>query len=74
MEKFLHREKGWFWKKKKKMIPHFLGQEMSSQLKVSLGKSVVHLHLVFALTFYSKRINLRGKESGVFQMILGPQV
>lgn len=50
-EKFLHREKGWFWKlkKKKKMIPHFLGQEMSSQLKISLGKPVVLLQLVFAL-------------------------
>lgn len=56
MEKFLRREKGWFWKlKKKKTIPHFLGQEMLSQLKVSLDKPVVHLHLSFALTFKSKR-------------------
>lgn len=44
------------------MIPHFLGQEMPSQLKVSLDKPVVHLHLIFALTFNNKRINLKGKE------------
>ena len=32
------------------MIPLFLGQEMSSQLKVSFRKPVVLLHLVFALS------------------------
>lgn len=35
---------------------------MPSQLKVSLDKPVVHLHLIFALTFNSKRINLKGRE------------